>query len=172
MTRVIACVVLAAAAVSASSASAVTPGFYEAKRLEPAASFDAGKRVTVLCSTSKASFAASNSHLSVDGGGYVLPDDLTTMYLRSDVCAILHAWLNHRRVEDYDFASAALVLTHEATHLRGETDEGATDCAALAKLPAVIRRFFPPGRRTTVADLMLYARDAHSRKPAAYQGDC
>lgn len=156
------------------SATAAPSGFKEAPKLEPAAKFVAGKPVKVWCATTQAVWRAAVGTATgeVDAAGYA---HVATgeMYLPPIGCASLHAWLNRRRVEDYTFAVALLVIAHEATHLRGATDEGATDCAALSKLPTVIRKFFPvKGHATTVATLMAYAHDAHERESSEYQGNC
>lgn len=161
------------AAVLASSVAAAPTSFYEANRLEPAASSVAGKHARIWCATSAAGFraAAAEATGNADATGFATPGQ-TDAYLHPLVCAYLLAWLNGRHPEDYSFAASALVLAHESIHLRGVTDEAVTDCAALAKLPAMIRKFFPPGKRETVAELAMLAQDAHDRRPSQYQGDC
>lgn len=170
-------VMIALLGVAATASADTAPaGFHRAMRLEPAASWVAGKSVRVWCATSKAAFtagAAGESITTTDATGFADSVGGTNAYLVPLGCAALTAWLNHRHVEDYTFAASALLLAHEATHLRGVADEGATDCAALAKLPAMIRRFFPiKGHGIDLATLMMYAKDAHQREPDAYQGDC
>ena len=175
---VLAALALAATAVNADGAAAAgapPAGFYESARLEPAASWVAGKKVVVWCAKTTAAFAAAEAERNGNPESAGFPDAIggSAASFPGVVCADMLAWLNHRHVDDYLFAGAALGLAHEASHLAGLSDEGATDCRALAKLPAMIRRFFPLKRHdATLSLLMLYARDIHAQKPEAYAGSC
>lgn len=163
------------ALLGATTARADQPaGFKESPRLEAAASFVAGKPVTTWCATSTASFsaAAQASTGNADAAGFVQAVGASQAFFPPKVCATIVAYLNKRKVEEYNLAAWLLTLAHEATHMRGVSDESETDCAALHVMPTMIRRFFKPRPGYTVHDLMTYAWDVHSREAASYTRLC
>lgn len=165
---------LVMAALLAASAVAAPAGFVRAPKLEPAASSVAGKPVRVWCATSTGRWQdASRAHGGLsDAAGYVESIGARDAYLSPQTCGLLHAYLNKRNVDEYDYAYRLLVLAHEAEHLRGISDESEADCSALRAMPTMIRRFFKPRVGFMVHDLMAYAWDLHDRRPPAYTRLC
>jgi hypothetical protein len=64
------------------------------------------------------------------------------------------------------------VLTHEAIHLRGETDDGVTDCAAMHEMAGVAARFFHAPAGKGLRALMAAAWSWHRKAPAEYTTVC
>lgn len=79
-----------------------------------------------------------------------------------------------RRESIYQPALAAVIaiLTHEAIHLRGERDEGVTECAAMHEMPRVAVVYFHvvPGRRLRA--LMAAAWVGYRDEAPAYRTVC
>jgi hypothetical protein len=166
--------VIAAALVLAAAAAAATApqGFYEAKRLEPAASFVADKPSRIYCSQTfgdwqqyaKANGTPSANGLTEIGGGQ--------SELPSTVCAPLIDKLTRQPVSVYDFAASLLILVHESLHQRGSTDEGQTECDALHLMPRVAVKFFRVKAGKQLRAVMAQAWVAHRDTPAAYRSVC
>ena len=120
------------------AAAIATPGFHEAKALEPAASFVAGKPVQVMCANSDASWHdfttshyGANVIIDLQGSAEVRGSQLwlspiACRYLNYGASAPLPT-LNYPSL-----APSINTLTHEAIHLRGESDEGVTECDVYA----------------------------------------
>lgn len=135
----------------------------EARSLEPAASFVAKKPVMVWCSplTSK-----TGEHGLATAGD-------TALFLDKPACDALLAGLAPRSsVYLPTLASVIAILVHEAIHLRGETDEGVTECAAMHETPGVAVRFFhiKPGKQLRA--LMAGAWEGYRVEPAVYRSVC
>lgn len=151
------------------------PGtFHEAKRLEPAASYVAGKPVKVYCARTDLDLREYTQQLYGgkwfnDTGLALIPDGIAL--LGQSVCDPL---LSELRIGKYnaDFAEAIDALVHEAVHLRGVTDEGQTECTAVHNVPRVAVKFFriKPGKQLRA--LMSDVWGAYSGKPLAYQSVC
>lgn len=149
-------------------------GFTRARTLEPAASFVARKPVTVWCAKSPASWRAyvnatngpeSQAHgLSVPGS--------SVMHLDPALCLPLLAQLKRQYVYPPALPVVIHGLTHEAIHLRGETDEGVTDCDAMHEMPGVAVRFFhvTPGKKLRA--LMAGAWKGYHAAPTIYRTVC
>ena len=115
------------------------PGFHEAKALEPAASFVAHKRTIVWCADSDRTWASFVSRRYPSGSGPA--DDVAgsadigggQLWLVRVVCRSLAYGVQKQppRKLYASIAPSIETLTHEAIHVRGETDDGATDCDAM-----------------------------------------
>jgi hypothetical protein len=130
---------------AASAASAAPPaGFREAVKLEPAASFVAGKPVQVACAKGGLEWVQFIRPLygNVNPGGATAPGS-TLIHLSPTVCRYLEAQLRKPTKKPGEaFAGSLLTIVHEAIHARGERDEGTTDCAAVHESPRVAVRYF------------------------------
>jgi hypothetical protein len=166
--------------VLAASIALAYPGFQEAKALEPAASFVAHRRTIVWCADSNRAWASFVRQRYPSGSGPA--DDVAgsadiagrQLWLVRVVCKSL-AYGVHKAPPRKLYVSVAPsveALTHEAIHVRGETDEGATDCEAMHEMPRVAVKFFHvlPGRRLRA--LMAAAWKWHKGGPANYQTVC
>jgi hypothetical protein len=150
----------------------VPAGFVESKPLEPAASYVARKPVAVQCASSVASWTewvASNGGSSANGSAQ--PGD-TVMYLSPQVCSYLRGWQRGRPVALVSLGPSLLVLTHEAVHLRGLSDEGTVDCDATHEMVAVAQRFFGIRSRATMHELMADVARYRQLEPAVYRTVC
>lgn len=150
-------------------------GFVEAPGLEPAASFAAGKPVTVACAASMYDWrdftTARGSKITPEGTASSVGGDVA--FLDPDVCYRLTRALRKPPIDAAVFAEYLTVLVHESEHLRGLRDESETDCAALAVLPQVAHRFFHYRfHRAPLRTLMRYAWESHRRRPAGYRTVC
>ncbi len=109
-------------------------------RLEAAARFSdeasriAEKPVTIRCDESR-DYVGSVQH--ADGVAYVGGD---RAYLTPERCYDLYRLAFEEEVTFSQTARALAVLTHEAWHLRGVSDEGVTECYALQSGVEVGRR--------------------------------
>jgi hypothetical protein len=156
------------------------PGFHEAKALEPAASFVAHKPTKVWCADTDRAWASFvSAHYP---SGAAPGDDVAgaaeigggQLWLVRVVCKSLPYGLEKAppRKLYVSVAPSIQVLTHEAIHVRGETDEGVTDCDAMHEMPRVAVKFFHvrPGKRLRA--LMAAAWAWHKGGPAAYKTVC
>ncbi len=155
------------------------PTFARAKALEPAASYVAGKPAQVWCTKTYASwnsFVRQVFGVSEPGAnGMALPGG-AALYIAPDECNNL-LFAVQADPQDANAAVKALAgpietLTHEAIHLRGESDEGITDCDAMHEMPGVAVRHFhiTPGKHLRA--LMAAAWIYHRQSPAAYTAVC
>lgn len=149
---------------------ALTPGFAESPKLEPAASFVAHKQVQVMCAsdyTAWKQFAGTHG----DANGLATPGT-DVMYLSPDACAFMRARQRAKPVALYSIGASILGLTHESVHLRGETDEGKTDCAASHEMVAVAQRFFGFKTRAAIRALMAQVAKYRTRVSSIYRTVC
>ena len=163
------------ALVAAAVLSGAPPNFTEAKVLEPAASYVAGKPVSVYCARTDLDlreYAQSAYGLAANFelGFAVVGSD--SIYLGQSVCWPLLDFLKHRKVTYAEVASALQALVHEAIHARGERDEGVTECDAMHETPRVAVRFFKlkPGKRLRA--FMAEAWSAYDALQPQYQTVC
>lgn len=144
-------------------------GFYEARVLEPAAAFVAGKPVKVWCAKSQAvwdSYAEGRvTHGLTTGGSSLTHLDVVT-------CFNARARLLGGPIFNAGLAPAIELLTHEAIHMRGERDEGVTDCAAVHEMPGVAVRFFGLKSGKQLRDLMSAAWAWRARLAPEYRTVC
>lgn len=157
-------VVLAAALVAAPVAQA--GGFYEAKVLEPAASYVAKKPVKVWCATTAASWRVFLNSVGGEGreaNGWAIVGGIA-LRLSPDACPSLRGAVGGVPQFTPTLAATVEVLTHEAIHTRGVRDEGVTDCDAMHEMPGVAVRFFhiTSGKqlRALMASAWAYHREA------------
>lgn len=164
--------VVIAAFVAAATAQAGTPGFTRDRSLEPAASFVAHKPVKVWCATTAAAWrvlapSPAEHGAALPGGG--------EMFLDNQTCKPLETAL-HKSGAIYQPTLAGMieVLTHESIHLRGERDEGVTDCAAMHEMPDVAVRYFSVVPGAQLRRLMAAAWAWHRQGPATspYRAVC
>jgi hypothetical protein len=138
MIRVLAVVVALALPVSA------TAGNAPHSTLDNAASFVAGKPVSVYCEYSWSAWLKFFADRGRDGStvnGYTNINS-PVVYVSPAVCETLHGLIGQRDIGAYHAALALLTLAHEAQHQRGVLDEGAADCAALAQVGALAVSYF------------------------------
>lgn len=154
--------------------SASAAGFYEAKRLEPAAAFVAKKPVKVWCASNAAAWSAwltANNDTTANVQGATYPGTAET-HLSPTVCANLALQLAYGGEAYLPLAPSIETLTHESILMRGETDEGITDCDAMHEMPGVAVRFFNVKAGKQLRALMASAWVDHRRKSAIYQSQC
>lgn len=164
--------VLGALLLAPAAMGTVPAGFTEGLRLEPAASFVAGKPVRVYCAVNEDVWFASLAEWGVHGTAVTLTIGGDETYLSPERCRPLRLRLNRRGVDTYDLAAALLTLTHESVHLSGERDESATDCRALALVPVVAKRYFGITRRALLHEIVADAWDVHYSKSPDYLRLC
>jgi hypothetical protein len=157
------------------TAAQAPASFYEARALEPAAAYVAGKPVTVWCAVTESAWHAETRSRGLFGDPYGFAKTGGSEFsLKPDLCAIL-ARAASGSVSTIDLQSLApsiQTLTHESIHLRGVRDEGETDCRAIHEMPRVAVRFFhvKPGRQLRA--LMAAAWAWHRAQPLTYQSVC
>lgn len=167
MKSLVALLVLVAAPVASAG------GFYESRVLEPAASYVAKKPVKVWCAKTTAAWRAWSVAVDLtDGANGSAAVGGTAMHLSHAACPSLRGAAIG--IPQYSPTLSATIggLTHEAIHLRGERDEGVTDCAAMHEMPRVAVLFFgiKPGRQ--LRELMADAWDYHRSQSAQYLTVC
>src|SRR4051812_46498439 len=106
-------------------------GFREAPKLEPAASYVAGKPVQVLCAVDQAAWdaylaAQYGAGTSNIGGATVVGSSLVSVDPK--VCRYLEGNIRKPASQPLLQLGAAMqILVHESLHARGEADEARTD---------------------------------------------
>lgn len=172
MVKLLGAVVVALALVA--SASAAPPaGFYEAKRLAAPASFVARKPASINCAKDAASWHAWADPIygNVPVNASSKPGS-SEAYFSPIICRTLLAKLNKRAVNPYTFAASVLGLVHESIHLRGETNEGTTDCKAVHEMPRVLVTWFGVKPGAALRAVMAQAWRYRSTEPPAYRTAC
>lgn len=119
-------------------------------RLDAAASYVAGKPVTVWCEESITDWvqwgqSAGQNFDFMEGFTYPTIPGYSTIYLSPRVCLTLHALLDQgaENVGAYWGSLAVHTLVHESVHLlTGSADEHYVDCMALTKDADVAEQFF------------------------------
>jgi hypothetical protein len=153
----------------------VPPGFHEAKALEPAASYVAGKPVTVLCANTFRDWWKATSEQFGSGNyanGYTTPG-ASVIYLSAGfTCSLPTSAAAGKKVNVEAMATHVVTLVHEAIHARGEADEGVTECAAMHETPRVAVKFFHVKAGKQLRALMAAAWAVHNKKPTAYRAVC
>lgn len=155
-----------------STAAAAPAGFTAAPRLEPAASFVAGKHVTVWCARSLGEwrqYVAGRSESDILG--LTVPGS-SEIRVAPVVCTNLRAKLNGQVVGNDGFAPSLLLLVHEAVHARGSADEGKTDCAATHETPRVAVKFFRVKAGKQLRAVMAAVWTWRTTSPPAYRTVC
>lgn len=102
------------------------------RQLESVASRLVGHRVAVHCQTNAAALIDMGQELGwvrFDLDGVPEPQTL----LKRQACHGLRSYAKHRTRPSEDEVIAVHVLTHEAMHMRGETQEAVTECQALQR---------------------------------------
>lgn len=171
--KFVALLVLAGVLVAPATAAA-PEGFRESGRLAPIAAALSGKDVAVECGRTDDAWDALM--LSIDAPasatGYA-PTDTGVIYLNPVTCRWLEGWLRGKNMPTLErLGWSVLTITHESMHVRGYTNEGATDCAALAAMPSVLRVHFKIRKAATVKTVMAAAWRKHKLSGPVYQGGC
>lgn len=155
------------------------PGLIARPSLASRAAAIAGKPVDAYCAQTDDVWRTLTADRDARAGGDVLAyvDSVggTTIFLSPTVCAPLLAKLNGRVVKLDLFGAALEALAHEAEHINGSIDEGATECAALAALPGLARSSFGIRKAVTLRTVMQGAWSRHRAAEAAspaYAGPC
>lgn len=154
-------IALAASLAFCSSAHAATPS----PLLSRVASTYVGHPVTIQCA-SDAEFATA---LVPDAAGFA-EVDAATATLRADECASLIQLARGKGNPQIE-GRAALVITHEATHLTGVIDEGQTECLAVHNVWRVLR-MFPKNDAQRLRFAYRAAVYLHTQEPAPYRSVC
>jgi hypothetical protein len=165
-----------AALVLAPMARAALPGVHQETKLEAAASFVAGKPVSVYCGDDAAGWANA---IAAAFAGFPSPGPLggfaiyreNTEYLSPRNCGgVLES---ASRASPAAFGPALFALIHEAVHLSGVTDEWAADCTALSDTWSVAWIYFAV-RQPELSRVHEFALRAHLAQPAEYvrAGSC
>ncbi|MGZ4357298.1 MAG: hypothetical protein ACXVRU_10850 [Gaiellaceae bacterium] len=164
--------VAALALATSASVAGPPPGFYEAKALEPAASFVAGKPAHVYC-------ASNHSIWWTFANGNGTPDAIALTRAGTDrsefeplMCSTLRAQLKRQPVTIYTLAASLRVLVHESIHERGVVTEGEAECSAMHEMPGVAVRFFGVTAGKQVRALMAQAWKSHRAGPLYFQTVC
>lgn len=160
---VVVVVVLVLVLAGAASAEAVPPR--ESFRLEPVASWLAGKPVAVYCG----GVYVGNG---VEADGSVPAVGADSMNVTVAICRHLEGWFHGRTPLAGDFADGLLTIAHEAMHLRGIANEHDADCAALPKIPTMLRVFFHMRNVFRRTELAQDAQVLHDAMPPAYSAAC
>jgi hypothetical protein len=138
------------------------------RRLNAAASAVAGLEVTVHCQTvGEASFDPGPELGYVRFGADGVPE--RHALLKWEPCRDLAAWLGSDRTQtNRDQLIAVHVLTHEAMHMAGATDEAITECRAMQRNADMARRL---GADPTVARALAarYWREIYPAMPETYR---
>lgn len=149
-------------------------GFYEAKVLEPAASYVAGKPAIVYCAATAgawATFLVETGRAGQDANGSAVVGS-SEAKLSYAACSYLRVAARFPLPPSLGFAASVLTLTHESIHLRGERDEGVTDCAAVHEMPRVAVKFFRVKAGRQLRTLMAQAWAARAEEAAPYRSVC
>jgi hypothetical protein len=157
--------------------AAVAPvGFHGSPRLAPAASFVAGKPVTVWCADTQYDWngyldSVYGNHDTVSGSTYPGSSDER---LSPEVCATLTPAAKATKpvAPTARLGAAILVVTHESIHARGEADEGVTDCAAFHEMPRVAVKFFHVRSGKDLRRLMSYVVAYRSTSAPQFRTGC
>ena len=144
----------------------------EEHRLASVASRLVGADVSVHCQSSAAAFVDAGSEL-----GYVLfdedgvPEPRTT--IKRDQCRDLRRYLDSDKHRPSEAEVVAVhVLTHEAMHMRGETDEAVTECEAVQR-DALTARMLGASLEDAAALARRYWRVVYPFMPEEYRSrDC
>jgi hypothetical protein len=121
--------------VLASVAMADVPGVHEESRLEPIASFVAGKPVKVFCGNDAQGWAdavTSVFHAPITNVGGFSFIEQGEAYVNPVRCNTV---LDFKTAKLSDLAVALLTVVHESVHVgTGSRDEWATDCTAVSDM--------------------------------------
>jgi hypothetical protein len=148
-------------------------GFYEARVLEPAASYVARKPITVWCAPTTAVWQSWSAEATlVDGANGSAAVGGSDIHLSHDVCPSLRGAI--AGVPQYvpTLSATIEVLTHESIHARGTRDEGITDCDSMHEMPRVAVVFFHVRPGAQLRALMAAAWTYHREAPPQYQSVC
>ncbi len=141
-------------------------------RLSAAASAIDGAPSTVHCQTvSEASVDAGPELGYVKFGADGVPEHHALIKWKP--CRELSKWLgSDQKHPDRDELIAVHVLTHEAMHMAGTTDEAITECRAMQRDAAMARRLgADPASARALAE--RYWQEIYPNMPEAYRtGDC
>jgi hypothetical protein len=167
-------VAVVAVLVFAPAALAAAPGFTESPRLDPAASFVAGKAAPVFCADDFSVWLEAKRTQGFGSGNVVAYTDTSGIYLSPDICSLLHRMAAGTVTEPVRVQAVAVeTLVHESIHWRtGSRDEGMVDCAAMHETPRAATRFFHVKAGKQLRAFMASAWAYHRVKPAAYQSVC
>lgn len=152
---------------------AASSGFYEARVLEPAASYVARKPVKVWCASTARAWRSWSANADLtDGANGSAAIGGTAIHLSHDVCPSLRGAV--AGIPQYSPTLGATIegLTHESIHTRGERDEGITDCAAMHEMPRIAVLFFHVRAGKQLRALMADAWDYHRQQPPQYLSVC
>ncbi len=140
-------------------------------RLADAASEVAGVPVQVHCQTVGEAFVDAGVELGyVRWGADGVPERKTL--IKSHVCGDLRGWLrSSKATPSLDQVVAVHVLTHEAMHMAGLTNEAAAECAAMQRdqRTAVLLGASPA---EGLALARRYWTEVYPNMPDGYRGEC
>jgi hypothetical protein len=136
-------------------------------RLDAAASWVAGRAITVRCETDQATWDAESGNDLAPGfirSGYYSGG--STINIGPWGCLRLHSALEkHGSVLLHELAQAMHTLTHESIHARGVEDEGETDCISLGLVDEVAVGWFGFTRTEIITTTTTVFDAVTRRKP-------
>ncbi len=144
----------------------------EERRLASVASRLVGHSVTVHCQSTAGALVDAGAELgyvAYDAAG--VPEPRTT--LKREPCADLKHYVgSDKRRPSLEQVVAVHVLTHEAMHMRGETNEAVTECEAIQR-DALTARMLGASERQAAGIARIYWQIVYPDMPEEYRtGDC
>lgn len=166
-------VLLLALLLAAETGATAPEGFRESVRLTPRAQAISGNPEAVIyCARTYAAwetkvleFHGTSTPPHLVRGMTVITQGV--VYLTRPVCLALENWIRGKPASAWDVGVSALVLAHEAMHLRGVINELEAECPALRALPATLRRHFGVKKQKTLRAMLAAARTVNARSPNA-----
>jgi hypothetical protein len=161
--------------VAAHGVLAVSPrGFTRGTTLEPAATYVAKAPVKVWCANSPRSWHAFmiRTYGSDNGSNGSAIPGVDEVFLPPKVCYPLELSATGLKFLPDELAPPIELLTHEAIHARGESNQGTTDCDAVHEMPGVAVRFFHVSPGEQLRDLMAEAWAWRDKSASMYRTVC
>jgi hypothetical protein len=164
---------LALAALTAPVALADVPGVHRETRLEPIASFAAGKPVKVFCGDDLEGWAKAVVYAFNGAPPPALPSGFALIaegeaYVTPSYCGTLTLALQGQSQQTDFLARSMLGLVHESVHVgTGSPDEWATDCTALSDTWTVAWIYFGI-RQPQLGEIYAAALKLHLSYPTDY----
>lgn len=160
----------------AAAALAAPAGFTESATLNARAAWVAQKPVHIYCpQTDQAwqDFLSANNDAAQDVHGVTLVVGGDEAYMDGDGCATIDARIRKHPIPLEKLGAVLLALTHESFHMRGESDEGQTECDAIRTLPAFLVAKWGFRRNSGAFRQVMYgAWNFHRRLAPQYRMVC
>lgn len=104
--------------------------------------------------------------------GYVYWDDSSTSHVKYAQCKLWEEFLDSDKTQLSDEQIFAVgTIIHEAYHVKGVTNEAATQCYAVKKFPEVLKKYHTPA--SLIAQYHTRLQELSQRMPSEYlNGTC